>query len=126
MIKKPIIILYVKDQTASKDFYKIILKKDPVLDVPGMTEFELTADVLLGLMPESSIKKILENKTPDPASGSGIPRCELYLPFNDPQSELNLALINGAKLISPLSWRSWGDEVAYCSDPDGHIIAFAR
>jgi len=126
MNKRPIIILYVKSQALSADFYKSILEKGPVLDVPGMTEFEITSDCLLGLMPESSIEKILGNKTPNPSLGSGIPRCELYLLVNDPQAALNKAISLGAKLVSPLSSRSWGEEVGYCSDPDGHIIAFAK
>jgi hypothetical protein len=27
--------------------------------------------------------------------------------------------------LSPLAERSWGDQAAYCLDPDSHVIAFA-
>lgn len=126
MAKLPIIILYVSDQERSKSFYETILKKQPLLHVPGMTEFQLNESILLGLMPENGIVKILGDKTPHPGKGNGIPRCELYLPVNDPQDFLRIAVKAGAKEISPPELRTWGDTVAYCSDPDGHVIAFAK
>lgn len=126
MAKLPMVILYVADQKRSAQFYETILHKKPLLDVPGMTEFQISDSFLLGLMPESGIAKILNNKTKHPASGNGIPRCELYLIVGDPQEALQHALAAGAKEISQAETRSWGDTVAYCSDPDGHIIAFAK
>ncbi len=118
-------ILYVSDQEAAKAFYERLLEMKPVLHVPGMTEFILGQRVKLGLMPEKGIVKILEDKTPDPASGSGIPRCELYLKLGSVGAKYDLALALGANPVSPPAPRDWGDEVAYVSDPDGHILAFA-
>jgi catechol 2,3-dioxygenase-like lactoylglutathione lyase family enzyme len=46
-------ILYVRDQQTSRDFYARTLGLEPVLDVPGMTEFQLTDSAILGLMPEA-------------------------------------------------------------------------
>lgn len=118
-------ILYVKDQETSSDFYSRLLRKTPVLNVPGMTEFHLTENCRLGLMPYSSIARILKDKTPDPSTGDGIPRCEIYLNVDDPEYEYKNALECNAGLISEIEERSWGDRVCYFSDPDGHIIAFA-
>ena len=126
MAKLPIIILYVADQERSKLFYEAILGQQPILHVPGMTEFQLNEGILLGIMPEQSIAKILGDKTPHPEKGNGIPRCELYLPVEDPETSLQFAIKAGAKKISASELRSWGDTAAYCSDPDGHIIAFAK
>ncbi len=36
------------------------------------------------------------------------------------------AIKSGAKLISPIEDRNWGDQVCYFADLDGHIIAFAK
>ncbi|WP_202924459.1 VOC family protein [Flavobacterium phycosphaerae] len=36
------------------------------------------------------------------------------------------AIQSGAKLISPISDRDWGDRACYFADLDGHIIAFAE
>lgn len=119
-------ILYVENQIESSKFYQRIFRKMPDLDVPGMTEFIVSTTCKIGLMPNSGIKKILTNKTPHPETGNGIPRCELYFYVDDVQFEFDNAQNNGAKLISPIEQRSWGDKACYFSDPDGHIIAFAE
>ena len=126
MTKLPMIILFVADQERSKLFYEAVLEKKPVLDVPGMTEFFLTDNFKLGLMPENGIAKILIPQTVHPASGNGIPRCELYLFVKNPAESLQSAINAGASGISKAEERSWGDQVAYCADPDGHVIAFAK
>lgn len=119
------IILYVSDQVKSRDFYRAILGKEPFLDVPGMTEFEMNKCTLLGLMPEEGIAKILGNKTPDPKSGNGIPRCEIYFSVKDVDTSFQKFIENGGVSISPPEIRNWGHNVAYGADPDGNIIAFA-
>ena len=125
-IKAAETILYVKDQKESTDFYQKIFRKPPDLDVPGMTEFILSESYKIGLMPNDGIAKILAGKTPHPANGLGVPRCELYFYIEDIQLEFDNALKCGARLISPISDRDWGDRVCYFSDPDGHILAFAE
>ena len=119
-------ILYVDNQERSSTFYQHLFRKDPDLNVPGMTEFIISETCKIGIMPNNSIAKILSDKTPHPESGNGIPRVELYLYVDDIQYEFNNATLCGAKLISPLLDRDWGDKVCYFSDPDGHIIAFAE
>lgn len=119
-------ILYVEDQSRSKEFYKGFLNMEPLLDVQGMTEFLLTAECKLGIMPNKGIQKILKNTLPDPALGNGIPRCELYLIIHDAEEYMQRGLKIGAKLISELKDRDWGDRVGYLADPDGHIIAIAE
>lgn len=119
-------ILYVSDQESSHLFYQKIFRREADLHVPGMTEFKLSDQCKIGLMPNKGIAKILADKTPDPQSGNGIPRCELYFLVNDVEKEFANALQSGAKLISPVLDRDWGDKVCYFSDPDGHILAFAQ
>lgn len=120
------IILYVANQQRSSSFYKAVLGKDPILDVPGMTEFELNKKTLLGLMPEEGIQKILGDKLPHPSSGNGIPRCELYISVLDVAKAFDNLLNKGGKPISPPKKRDWGHFAAYGADPDGHVIAFAQ
>lgn len=121
-----IFIIYVSNQEASRDFYEKILNKKPVLDVPGMTEFQINENTKLGLMPEKGIEKILTDKTPKPESGNGIPRNELYVYTDNPEEKYRNAINSGAKSISEPQNRDWGDIAGYVSDPDGHIIAFAK
>ena len=126
MINQCEFILYVSDQEKSCDFYKKVLRLDPVLHVEGMTEFELSGGTKLGLMPEKGIAKILGSKMPEPSTGNGIPRCELYLYVNDPAAYIKRSIEAGAVEVSPLESRAWGDIAGYLADPDGHVIAFAQ
>jgi uncharacterized glyoxalase superfamily protein PhnB len=125
-IKHLQVILYVSDQQESCEFYQKLLRKKPDLNVPGMTEFELYDGLKLGLMPNTGIASILGDKVPHPDTGNGIPRCELYFHVEDVQMESENAHRMGAKPISPVIDRDWGDKVCYFADPDGHIIAFAE
>ena len=118
-------ILYVSNQEKSRDFYQILLQQKPSLDVSGMTEFTLNDFVKIGLMPNEGIAKIITPKLPHPTSGIGIPRCELYLQVDNIESIFEEAKQAGAKEISPITLRDWGDYVGYISDFDGHVIALA-
>lgn len=77
-------------------------------------------------MPNQGIAKILLDKTPHPAQGSGIPRCELYLYVENIEFEFENATKIGAKLISEIKNQNWGDKVCYFADADGYIIAFVE
>ena len=125
-MKEVLFVLYVADQQISKEFYKGVLQLEASLDVPGMTEFKLENNVLLGLMPNDSIAKIICNTLPHPKKGNGIPRCELYLKVENAQAYIERGLQLGGKAISALQDRDWDDKVGYISDPDGHVIAFAE
>lgn len=126
MINVSYTILYVKDQQASAKFYSNVLNKEPRLNVPGMTEFDITKNSVLGLMPEVGIKRLLGERLPDPSQANGIPRAEIYLMVDNPQEYFERALQNGAIELSNLGKRNWGHHAAYCLDPDGHVLAFAK
>jgi len=119
-------ILYVKNQQRSCDFYTTLLACKPSLHVPGMTEFTLSENCKLGLMPADGIAKIITPKTPHPSSADGIPRCELYLKVENIKLFYERTTKMDAMLVSKIAPRDWGDTVAYFSDPDGHIIAIAE
>lgn len=124
-VRKTNIILYVKDQMISRDFYAQVLQQQPALDVPGMTEFRISDEVTLGLMPEQGIYKLLKGQIADPALARGIARAELYLTVDDPAIWHSRATQAGSRELQPLLLMDWGDHAAYSSDPDGHVIVFA-
>lgn len=102
-------ILYVKDQDRSMEFYRFVLALQPTLHVPGMTEFQLGSDSVLGLMPEKGIKRLLGSTISDPEQSNGIARAEVYFSVDMPEKYLERASQLGAKLLSPLEKRNWGD-----------------
>jgi catechol 2,3-dioxygenase-like lactoylglutathione lyase family enzyme len=120
------IIFFVENQQAARDFYAQLLKTTPDVDVPGMTEFLLSPGCRLGLMPKKGIKKILGNSIPDFDSLYPVPCCELYLYIGNAELAMQHAITCGARILSPVLHRNWGDYAGYVADPDGNIIAFAE
>ncbi len=118
-------ILYVADQKRSAECYAKILGQTPTLDVPGMTEFKLSEEHILGLMPEKGIQRLLGDKLTDPAQANGVPRAEIYFRVDDPAPPFQRALALGLRELSPIQPRDWGDRAGYVLDPDGHVLAFA-
>jgi predicted enzyme related to lactoylglutathione lyase len=119
-------IIYAKNQEKAKNFYESLLGYKPTLDVPGMTEFALAPNVSLGIMPETGIMRLLENKIPNPTQANGIPRCEIYLYVDNPDEFLEKLVKAGGKKISLGILRNWSDFVSYGLDPDGNVLAFAK
>ncbi len=105
--------------------YRKGLSLEPQLHVLGMTEFKLSENHILGLMPEKGIKKLLGNKIPDFFAASGIPRAELYFRVSDPEAMFAIAVKLGATELDPIKSRDWGDRAGYVMDDDGHVLAFA-
>ncbi|MEW5675936.1 VOC family protein [Flavobacterium enshiense] len=119
-------ILYVDNQETASRFYESLFRSKPTLEVPGMTEFTLSGQLKIGLMPNDGIAKIITPTMPHPEKGNGIPRCELYFHVEDLSFEFENAVKSGARIISGIEERNWGDRAFYIADPDGHIIAFAE
>ncbi len=119
-------ILYVRDQEESSKFYRQVLNLEPSLHVPGMTEFQLGENCILGLMPEKGIKRLLGDKILDPETSNGVSRAEVYLRVANPKEFMDRARVAEAQLLSEIERRNWGDEAGYVMDPDGHVVAFAR
>jgi len=119
-------ILYVANQKTSARFYSRVLDREPSLDVPGMTEFALAEDAILGLMPASGVKRLLGDRLPDLEAGLGTSKAELYLLVDDAASYHSRAIACGARELSALRSRDWGHDVAYSLDSDGHVLAFAQ
>ncbi len=124
-MNRTLFVLYVADQARSREFYAAVLGTEPTLDVPGMTEFALADGAALGLMPEAGIMGLLEGRLRDFSESRGASKCELYLVLMDAAAAHARALAAGARELSPLGERGWGQQVAYCSDPDGHVLALA-
>jgi len=67
-----------------------------------MTEFVLSEDCCLGIMPAVDIKRILGDSLPEPSLAQGIPRAEIYPLVDDPVVYHKRALDAGAIELSSL------------------------
>ena len=118
-------ILYVRDQASSTAFYTRVLDREPALNVSGMTEFRLSAETVLGLMPSAAIERLLGESLGNAKAIPGAARGELYLVVDDAEAYHRRAVDAGARELSPLAPRDWGQDVAYSMDADGYVLAFA-
>jgi hypothetical protein len=123
-MKEAYFILYVSDQAESALYYGEVLDRKPILDVPGITEFELRDGSILGLIPVQSAGRLLGKSLF--RSSSKVPKAELYLVVDDPGICHQRALDRGATELSPMQLRDWGHRAAYSMDHDGHVLAFAE
>lgn len=64
--------------------------------------------------------------TPTLPPGAAIRGTELYFHVADPAEASHRLVAAGARPLSPLSPRDWGDEAAYHADPDGNVVVVAR
>lgn len=124
-------IFYVADQRKSAGDYRAILQAEPVLDVPGITEFLVRDGTLLCLLPIEGAKRLLgaERFSGAPAGEGTVaasrPTAEVYLLVDDPEGFHQRALDRGFVELSSMQARDWGHRAAYSMDPDSNVVAFA-
>jgi predicted enzyme related to lactoylglutathione lyase len=120
-----LIILAVSDLNRSALFYEHAFGWTRAVDAPVYLEYALANGMRLGLYQRESFA-VNTGLLPEQAGPGSSTGSELYLRVDDIQQvaiRLNEA---GARLLSTLAPRDWGDEVAYFTDPDGNVIAIAR
>lgn len=125
-MKEVYFLLYVNDQRRSAEFYTKVLGLDPILDVPGITEFRLKDDTVLAVMPVASAAKLIGGRHFPESATPPSPKAEVYLVVDDPGRYHQRSLDSGATELSPMQSRKWGHRAAYSMDPDGHVLAFAE
>ena len=117
-------VLYVRFVSTSRNFYCNLLALELIVSEPGMVIFRLDSGVELGLMAETAIQSLLPDM-PDPRPDREIARCELYLRLRGADAAFQRGKDAGARELSPMALRDWGERAGYLLDPDGHVIACA-
>ena len=120
-----IVILAVGDLARAADFYRAAFGWPAEVETPVYVEFRLPAGMRLGLYRREAFGRNVGAAPHERPPGSLAPT-ELYLFPVDLEFSLERALAAGARLLSPIARRDWGDDVAYVADPDGNVIALAR
>jgi len=123
---KTLFIIYVENQEKSKMFYEFLFNKKPILDEPGMCEFELPDGSILGIMPNNSIEKLFGEKFKEKNINKTLPQTEFYFIVENAEELHARAVQLGATEIRAFEKMDWGDKVAYSINHDGHILAFAE
>ncbi len=118
-------ILAVGDREASLAFYRAAFDWPTRVDAPVYTELELPDGRGLGLYQREDFAHNT-NQAPEVVPGGGISGTEIYLHCDDLPAAIERIRAAGARELSPLAPRDWGDEAAYFADPDGNVLVLAR
>lgn len=121
-----LVILAVRDVPRSAAFYDAAFSWPKSVSVPVYVEYRITATFGVGLYQREGFSINTGGAQTVEAAAPNVTPCELYLRCLDLSDIHNRVLEAGARLLSPPSARSWGEEAAYYADPDGHVIALAR
>lgn len=118
-------ILAVRDLAMATSFYQRAFAWEQIVEAPVYVEFALPCGMRLGLYQRESFARNT-GQLPASTSMGAITATELYFYVEAPDAEVDRLVSAGARLLSDLSPRDWGDEAAYLADPDGNVIVLAR
>jgi len=118
-------ILAVADLERAATFYWDAFGWTPAVEVPVYVELAVPGGMRLGLYERVSFGRNT-NQTPEAVPQGAITATELYLHVDDLDAAIASLRAAGARELSPLAKRGWGDEAAYFADPDGNVVVVAR
>ncbi len=125
MPRQILTILAVQDLRASVNFYSQLLGWKPTIEAPVFVELTGPSDQKIGLYERESYA-VNTGQLPDPPRAGQAGPTEIYFQCEDLEARIEQAQELGARELSPLADRPWGDEVAYFADPDENVIALSR
>lgn len=124
-VRLALVILAVEDLGRSLAFYRRAFPWSQTVEVPSYAEFALPGGMRLGLY-ERKAFGVNTGQVPHPIPVGGLAPSELYLYPSDLEAAAEALVAAGARLLSPMKLRGWGEEAVYYSDPDGNVVALAR
>jgi len=120
-----LIILAVRDLERALAFYRTAFGWPAETETPAYVEFRLPAGMRLGLYQREAFARNVGEALASIPPGM-LASTELYLYPDDLEAGIDRLIAAGARPLSSIALRDWGDEVAYFEDPDGTVIALAR
>jgi predicted enzyme related to lactoylglutathione lyase len=120
-----LIILAVRDLARAVKFYGDAFGWTQTVDVPVYVEFVLPGTMRLGLYQREAFSRNT-GQMPIALMAGKLAGTELYLDPDDLPGTVARLEHLGARKLSALARRDWGDEVVYFADPDGNVLALAR
>ncbi|MFQ5653542.1 MAG: flavin reductase [Planctomycetota bacterium] len=118
-------ILAVADLEASVRFYRGAFGWPARVEAPVYVELELADGRGLGLYRREAFGHNT-GRLPEAVPPGGLAATELYFHCDDVAAAAARLEGAGARKLSDLALRDWGDEAAYFADPDGNVLVVAR
>lgn len=118
-------ILAVEDLQRALAFYSAAFGWPQVVNVPVYAELALPEGMRLGLYQREGFGRNT-GRAPARLPPGEIAPTELYFYPDDLEEAIQRLLAAGARKLSELAARDWGDEAAYFADPEGNVLVLAR
>jgi predicted enzyme related to lactoylglutathione lyase len=118
-------ILAVEDVVASLAFYRAAFGWVPAVETPVYVEFTLAGGQRIGLYEREGFGRNT-GQTPAKIPPGELAPTELYFHTDDIHAAIARIEQAGARELSPLERRDWGDEAAYFADPSGNVLVLSR
>ena len=118
-------VLAVSDLKRAVAFYQDAFGWPIRIDVPVLVEFELPDGTGLAVYVREGFGRNT-NQLPFAVPEGEITGTELYFHCDDLEATIERLKAAGARELSPLAPRDWGDDAAYFADPAGNVLAVAR
>lgn len=119
-----LVILAVRDLPRSRAFYTAAFDWAVTVDQPVYVELRMPNGQRLGLYARDGFARSTGELPAASPPGATAPT-ELYLHTTTLAPDLARLEAAGARLLSPLAPRDWGDDAAYYADPDGNVLVLA-
>ena len=118
-------ILAVEELAGAVRFYTTAFGWPQVVDVPVYAEFALPGGMRLGLYQRQGFGRNT-GQLPGRLQAGELSSTELYFQVDDIAEAIGRLQAAGARPLSALAARDWGDEAAYFADPEGNVLVVAR
>jgi catechol 2,3-dioxygenase-like lactoylglutathione lyase family enzyme len=124
-VRHVLTILAVDDLGRAVEFYTRGFGWERPVETPAYAEFALPGGMRLGLYDRQGFARNTGEPPSRPPPGA-LTSTELYFHTEDLEAAIDRLRAAGARELSRLTPRDWGDEAAYLADPDGNVIVLAR
>jgi predicted enzyme related to lactoylglutathione lyase len=118
-------ILAVENLASSAAFYRAAFDWAPAVETPVYVEFTIPGEQRIGLYQREGFWRNT-CQTPARIPAGELAPVELYFYAAEIQSAIERLIAAGARELSSLRRRDWGDEAAYFADPSGNVLVLAR
>jgi predicted enzyme related to lactoylglutathione lyase len=118
-------ILAVADLRRAVDFYTRAFGWPKTVETPVYVEMSLPEGMRFGVYDRDGFAR--NTGQPPARIGTGeITSTEIYLYTADLAEAAERLRLAGARALSPIGPRAWGDEAGYFADPEGNVVVIAR
>ncbi len=121
------VIFAVENVSRAVAFYEQAFgwPRNDAIDYANYVELHVPDGGTLGLYERDGYARTV-GAEPSSPPGDAVPPAYVYVRVGDVRDAVARLEAAGARPLSPLAQRDWGEEAAWFADPDGNVVAVAQ